>query len=238
MRTAAIIATSALLLTGCAASTPAPHGISIVASTDVWGDIAKQIAGHDATITSIITDPSQDPHSYQADAQVQLALSKADVVIENGGGYDDFVDTMLKAASNPTVKVLNAVKLTGVTEDPIIHDVNEHVWYDFPGVQKVAAKLTATLSALDSSKAADFAAREKTFDAALATLENSEARLKASASGTGVAITEPVPLYMLEASGFVDKTPPAFSSAIENGTDVAPLLLQQTLALFSKHEVK
>ncbi|MCU1413400.1 MAG: transporter, solute binding protein [Microbacteriaceae bacterium] len=241
MRPVALFAVSALLLTGCAAASPAPsgpHRLSIVASTDVWGDIAKQIAGTPVTITSIITDPSQDPHSYQADARVQLALSKADVVIENGGGYDDFVDTMLKGASNSNVKLLNAVKLSGVGEDPIIHDVNEHVWYDFPGVQKVVAKLTSTLSSLDPSKASLFAANEKKFDASLATLESAEARIKSTASGTGAAITEPVPLYLLEASGLVDKTPPAFSKAIEDGTDVAPVVLQQTLALFTNHDVK
>ncbi len=240
MRTAAILVASTLLLTGCAATTAntGSHTLSIVASTDVWGDIAKQIAGNTVTITSIISDPSQDPHSYQGDARVQLALSKADVVIENGGGYDDFVDTMLKGASNPHVKLLNAVAISGVTEDPTIHDVNEHVWYDFPAVQKVAAKLTATLSALDASKASEFAANEKTFDAALATLESSESHLKTTASGTGAAITEPVPLYLLEACGLVDRTPPAFSKAIEQGTDVAPLVLQQTLTLFTDHAVK
>jgi zinc/manganese transport system substrate-binding protein len=237
MRIVAVLAASALLLTGCTTSAPAHHGISIVASTDVWGDIAKQIAGPDATIVSIISNPSQDPHSYQGDARVQLALSTADVVIENGGGYDDFVDTMLKGSSNPRVKVLDAVTISGVTEDPTIHDINEHVWYDFPGVQRVAAKLTATLSALDPSKASTFTANEKAFDAALGGLESRESQVKSAASGTGAAITEPVPLYLLEACGLVDKTPPAFSAAIEQGTDVSPLVLQRTLALFTNHEV-
>jgi zinc/manganese transport system substrate-binding protein len=232
---------SCIVLAGCSAAAPlptGPHTLSLVASTDVWGDIAHQIAGDQVTITSIISNPSQDPHSYQADAQVQLALSKADIVIENGGGYDDFVDTMLQGANNPDVTLLDAVKLSGVKEDPIIHDVNEHVWYDFPAVAKVVARLTSVLTRLDPSHAKTFSANAKKFDASLAVLEAAEAGIKMASAGVGVAITEPVPLYLLEASGLVDKTPPAFSKAMEDGTDVAPLVLQQTLALFSSHQVQ
>ncbi len=237
-----VAALAAATLTGCSSSPAASDGgsgkISLVASTNVWGDVAKQIGGDKITIDSIISDPDQDPHSYQADAQVQLALSKADVVVENGGGYDDFVDTMLKGAGNSKAKVLSAVKISGVTEDSTIHDLNEHVWYDFEGVQKVAAQITTTLSALDKGSADEFAANEKVFDAALQKLRDDEATIKSASDGAGAAITEPVPLYMLEASGFVDKTPPAFSKAIEEGTDVSPAVLRQTLALFSNHEVK
>jgi zinc/manganese transport system substrate-binding protein len=233
------VAVTALALTGCAPSSQAASGsgkISVVASTDVWGDVAKQIGGTAISVTSIITDPNQDPHSYEANAQVQLALSRANVVIENGGGYDDFVDTLLKGANNPKATVLNAVDISGFSQG---QNLNEHVWYDFPTVQKVAAKITAKLSSLDAANASVFAANQKKFDASLATLEASEAAIKASsAAGDGVAITEPVPLYLLEASGLVNKTPAKFSEAIENGTDVAPDLLQQTLALFSGHKVK
>src|SRR6185312_9471110 len=76
------------------------------------------------------------------------------------------------------------------------------------------------------------------FDSALGGLESEEAAIKASsAQGAGVAITEPVPLYLLLASGLVDKTPTAVSKAVEEGTDVPPAALEKTLALFSEHEV-
>jgi zinc/manganese transport system substrate-binding protein len=233
------VTVTALALTGCSSSTQGEEAdgkISVVASTDVWGDVAKQIGGDAISVISIITDPNQDPHSYEGNAQVQLALSRAKVVIENGGGYDDFVDTLLKGANNPEATVLNAVDISGFDQG---QSLNEHVWYDFPTVQKVAAKITAKLSSLDASNAAVFAANQKKFDASLATLEASEAAIKASsAAGDGVAITEPVPLYLLEASGLTNKTPAKFSEAIEEGTDVAPDVLQQTIALFSGHKVK
>jgi zinc/manganese transport system substrate-binding protein len=234
----ATLAIASLALAGCSPTAPsraAGGKITIVASTDVWGDIAKQIGGDAVTMTSIISDPAQDPHSYEANAQVQLALSKADVVIENGGGYDDFVDTLLKGAGNDSAKILNAVDISGFDQAP---GLNEHVWYDFPTVKKVAAKIADTLSALDASRASTFTANQKKFDAALNVLMGEEAAIKASsAGGSGVAITEPVPLYLLVASGLVDKTPEAFSKAVEQGTDVAPDALKRTLTLFSEHKV-
>ena len=86
----------AVALTACSSSSGAEPAarLRVVASTDVYGDIARAVAGTHADITSFIDDPAQDPHSYEANARNQLAISKADVVIENGGGYDDFVDRM------------------------------------------------------------------------------------------------------------------------------------------------
>jgi zinc/manganese transport system substrate-binding protein len=234
----ATVAVAALALAGCSSATASHKNggkIAIVASTNVWGDVAKQIGGDAVTITSVISDPAQDPHSYEANAQVQLALSKADVVIENGGGYDDFVDTLLKGAGNDSAKILNAVDISGFDQGP---GLNEHVWYDFPTVKKVAAKIAGALSALDASRASVFEANLKTFDSAMTGLEGEEAAIKASsAHGSGVAITEPVPLYLLAASGLVDKTPEAFSEAVEEGTDVPPAALKKALALFSEHKV-
>lgn len=235
-------------LTGCAstgsganaagAATANSGTIAIVASTDVYGDIAKQIGGSRVAVTSIITDPSQDPHSYEADAQVQLSLSKADIVIQNGGGYDDFVDTLLKGANNPKVTLLNAAAISGYDLKPTSGEFNEHLWYDFPSMEKVATRLVSALTKVDAAGAGTYTANAAKFTAALHVLEGDEAAIKKSSAGAGVAITEPVPLYLLEASGLVNKTPEKFSEAIEAGTDVSPVVLQQTLRIFSEHSVK
>jgi zinc/manganese transport system substrate-binding protein len=232
-------------LAGCATSAvgtstaPAASGvIRVVASTNVYGDIAKSIGGTAVSVTSIISDPAQDPHSYEADAQVQLSLSKANVVIENGGGYDSFVDTLLKGANNPKVKLLNAANISRFNQNPTSGQFNEHLWYDLPTMRKVANSLAASFTKLDSAKAATFAANAVTFSKALTGLEADEATIKSSDAGKGAAITEPVPVYLLEACGLVVETPVQFSDAIENGTDVSPVVLENTLALFTKHQVK
>lgn len=210
--------------------------LSVVASTNVYGDIVKQIAGDKVKITSIISDPDADPHSYEANSRTQLELSRADVVIENGGGYDDFVDTMLKAAANAKVKVLDVVDISG-KKAPAGGDLNEHVWYDFPTVEKFVTELVSTLSAKDSADAAAFASGAAAFTQKLKQMESIEASIKTAHAGAGAAITEPVPLYMLEACGLVNKTPADFSEGIEEGTDVSAGVLAQTLALFSQKKV-
>lgn len=239
----------ALSLSACGGSDAAPAGgagaspvaaakaLSIVASTNVYGDIAQQIGGDKVKITSIISDPAQDPHSYEANTTTQLALSKADLVIENGGGYDDFVDSMLKTAGNGSVKVINVVELSG-KQAPAGGGFNEHVWYDFATVQKLVQTITATLSAASPPDATQFKANEATFTQKLTGLQAQEAAIKTAHAGAGVAVTEPVPLYLLEACGLVNKTPPQFSEAIEEGTDVPAAVLNQTLKLFRGAQVK
>jgi zinc/manganese transport system substrate-binding protein len=235
--------TVAAVLSGCSsspadgASDPRNTGrISVVASTDVWGDIARAVGGDDVAVTSIIDDPDKDPHEYQASGQNQLALSKAEVVIVNGGGYDDFVNEMLGSLHTEPV-VLNAADISGYDQHPADGEFNEHLWYDFPTVDKVARRLESAFATARPHDAGTFEANEKRFASSVQKLRETESQLKTEHDGEGVAITEPVPLYMLNAIGLVDKTPQKFSEAIENDSDVAPSVLQQTLDLFSSRSV-
>ena len=238
-----VAALTTATLTGCsraASGDPASGStsgrIDVVASTDVWGDVAKQIGGDKVEVTSIIDDPDKDPHEYQASGQNQLALSKAEIVVVNGGGYDDFVDEMLASLRTKPV-VLNAADLSGYDQHPSDGEFNEHLWYDFPTVDKVAQRLATAYAKARPADRSTFEANEKRFEASVSALKGTEAQLKRQYAGRGAAITEPVPLYMLNAIGLVNKTPKKFSEAIENDTDVAPSVLQQTLDLFSSRSV-
>jgi zinc/manganese transport system substrate-binding protein len=248
-RLALIAGVSAALLAGCGSSSDSGSDgsaskdstssstVPVVASTNVYGDIVKQIGAGKVDVTAIISDPDQDPHSYEADTQNQLALSKAKVVIENGGGYDDFIDRMLKSSNSSSAEVINAVKVSGKTA-PKGGELNEHVWYDFPTVAKIADSIAAALGKADPTDAATFTKNAETFKAKLKPLETKEADIKKQHGGEAIGITEPVPLYMTEASGLVNKTPAEFSEAIEEGDDVSPKILQETLALYSGKQVK
>ncbi|MFE9444025.1 metal ABC transporter solute-binding protein, Zn/Mn family [Streptomyces sp. NPDC006602] len=248
-RLAALLTGASLaVLAGCGSSSDSGSGgsssqepaasskVAVVASTNVYGDIVKQIGGAKVDVTSIISDPEQDPHSYEANTQNQLALSKAKVVVENGGGYDDFVDRMLKSGGS-SAEVINAVKVSGKTA-PKGGELNEHVWYDFPTVAKIADRTAAALGKAEPADAAAFTQNAETFKTKLHLLETKEAQIRKEHGGEGVAITEPVPLYLLDASGLVNRTPGEFSEAIEEGDDVSPKILQATLAVFSGKEVK
>ncbi|MET8048367.1 zinc ABC transporter substrate-binding protein [Streptosporangium sp. NPDC005286] len=249
MRSAALCAL-ALLMAGCGASSSSPQPaspaagtsppstpVTVVASTNVYGDIVKQVGGDKVAVTSIISDPAQDPHSYEANTQNQLALSKAKVVVENGGGYDDFIDTMLASSGNSSAQVINAVTVSGRTA-PAGGELNEHIWYDFPSVAKIADQVSAALTKADPASAATFTANADAFKQKLQPLVEREAKIAAEADGAAVAITEPVPLYILEAAGLKNLTPEEFSEAIEEGDDVSPQVLRETLALFSGKKVK
>lgn len=248
-RLALLVGASVALLAGCGSSSDsgsdgsasaapaASSKVAVVASTNVYGDIVSRIGGDRVSVTSVISDPDQDPHSYEASTQNQLALSKAKVVVENGGGYDDFVDRMLKSGGNSSAEVINAVQVSGRTA-PKGGELNEHVWYDFPTVAKIADRIAAALGKADPANAPAYTKNAEAFKAQLAPLEAKEAQIKKEHAGEAIAITEPVPLYMTGASGLVDKTPAEFSEAIEEGTDVSPKVLQEALALFSGKQVK
>lgn len=237
-----LLVVPALLLAGCSGAPAAGSGSSsggtvhVVASTDVWGDIVQQVGGSAVSVDSIITDPDRDPHEYQADPRDQLAVSRAQLVVVNGGGYDDFLTQMLKNAPSST-EVVNAADASGLDQKPASGEFNEHLWYDFPVVARVAGVIADELGKVAPSKRATFDANLKTFTASLAGLERTEASIKATEAGKGVAITEPVPLYMTAAMGLVNRTPPAFSEAIEEGDDVAPAVLREQLALLTEHRV-
>jgi len=251
---ALVLLSAPVALSACASAAPgAPASatgtgsggsaaVDVVASTDVYGSIAQLIGGDRVQVTSIIHSATQDPHSYEATTRDQLAVSQAAIVLENGAGYDHFVDAMLTSSGNTGAAVLNAVELSGLAPagaDPAeqIEGFNEHVWYSFPAMQALARSLSSTLSSLDPAGAATFSSNEQSFSTAVDGLSARAAQLASAHGGQGAAITEPVPLYLLEAAGLTNKTPEAFSEAIEEGSDVAPAVLQQTLALFSDHAV-
>jgi zinc/manganese transport system substrate-binding protein len=220
-----------IVLAGCSAPTgDSDDGrIQVVASTNVYGDIAETIGGDAVEVTSIIDDPAQDPHQFEANGRVQLALSRADIVIVNGGGYDDFATQMLDASGNADAILLNAVELSGI--DDSAEGFNEHVWYDYNTMQIVTDAIARALTEVDPGGAEGYSAGYHRLDDGLMALIARADGLRAVAEGKGVVITEPVPLYLLAWTGLVNLTPPEFSEAIEEDTDIPPALLQQVLNL-------
>lgn len=238
----AAAASALTMLAGCAQAAPAASDsaagpVSVVASTDVYGNIASAIGGRAVRVTSIIDDPSKDPHDYEATVRDRLAVSRARIVIVNGAGYDDFMTTLLKADAGSHATVLNAATISG-KKDVDAPSFNPHLWYDFPTVRAVVGRLSAALAEADPAHSADFARNRARFLGRLDALARTEAGIKTRHAGQPVAMTEPVPGYLLAACGLVDKTPPAFSHAVQEGTDVAPEALQQMFDLFTGHRIR
>jgi zinc/manganese transport system substrate-binding protein len=227
---------STLLVAGCGSSgRNDSSSVEVVASTGVYGEIAATVGGDNVSVTSFISSPSQDPHSYEANARDVLTISHADVVIENGGGYDDFMDQLLHSAGgDPTV--LNAVELSDHTA-PGGGTLNEHVWYDVAAMQRLTGEIATALGAADPDHADLYRKNAERLAGDLATLVDREADLRTKFEGIGVGITEPVPGYLLDAVGLVNLTPDEFSEAIEEGMDVSVSVLNETLTLYTDHKV-
>jgi len=256
---AALAAASALLLAGCASGeaegTEDDGRIDVVASTNVYGQLVEDIAGDLVDVTSIITSNAQDPHSFEASAQDQLAVADADLIIENGGGYDPFIDGLIES-SGTGATVLTAVEFSsewtgGSAHDDSAHDegedadehehvegFNEHVWYDPHAMSDLVVAVASELSLLSPDDADAFTSAADALAAEIATLEASLAEIEAAHAGEDVFVTEPIPYYLIKGAGLTDVTPPAFSEAVEEGLDVAPAILLESIKLLEGGDVR
>ena len=223
-----------LMVAACGAASPPPAGPSVVASTDVYGVVASAVSGDTAAVTSLIRSADADPHEYEPTPADTLAVSRATVFVANGGGYDDFATKLYDAASNKPVSVV-VTALSGFETDA--PDFNEHVWYDLPTVKKLADHLATSLGAADQPNANGYLDNAKKFDAQVDGLMTKVAAIKAKHAGVKVAITEPVPGYLLDAAGLVVVTPPEFSEAVEEGTDPPAAVVTANNATFAEAKV-
>ncbi|MEV0034165.1 zinc ABC transporter substrate-binding protein [Nocardia sp. NPDC050793] len=220
---------TAITLTACGSSDDSGKP-QVVASTDVWGDIAATVAGPDATVTSIITDPAADPHSHETSAVESAKISDADLVVYNGGGYDEFIEKAVSGKDKRTVDAFESRADKG--------EENEHVWYDVATVGTVADQIAGALGEIDSAHAADYIARAAAFKSQLAGITAATGTLAAQHPKTPVLQTEPLAYYLLRAAGAEDRTPHEFQEAIEQETDPAPAAVAETRDLLTGKQVR
>lgn len=204
----------ALVVAGCGSSSEDAGNagkIAVVASTNVWGSVAQAVGGDAVAVTSLITAQNGDPHAYQDKPEDAITLAKAALTIYNGGGYDDFFAKLADAAGGQS-KRLVAVDVAGKSG-------NEHVWYDFATVHKVADKIAEELGAIAPDRRDTFAGNARAFNTKVDELATRAAKIGTDHPGAKVVCTEPVPEYLLEAAGLENVTPGEFSEAIEEETD-------------------
>lgn len=207
--------------------------VRVVAAENFWGDIAKQIGASHVSVTSIIDDPSSDPHLYESNARDAAVLAAANVVIENGLGYDDFMDKLLAASPNSSRQNLSVAKILNASSN-----ANPHLWYDLQRVPEAAAKMELAMEVADPTHKADYQANLKAFDNSLKPILEAIAMIKLRHAGAPVAYTERVPGYLLEAAGLSIKTPTGFAQSIEDGNDPSPADALAMEQLISGHQIK
>ena len=212
--------------------------IKIVASTNVWGSVANLVAGDLATVDAIIYNVNQDPHSYELTARDQLLINNADIVIMNGGGYDDFMQQAIDADPTPAITV-DAFMASGDDETR-----NEHIWFDVDQVGDVAAVIGSAIESLDYANSNQIWTAVEVFRTKLAErkalLDENKAQLKFAymlPEMKCVFMTEPLVAYLAEDAGWTDLTPVEFSEAIEEERDVPPAVMQEAIDLIKNNKV-
>lgn len=228
---AAVTASLAALAGGCAGSPGG--GLEAIGVESQYADVISQIAGPYVRVRAIVANPNTNPHAFGASPQIARAIASASLVVENGLGYDPWVDRILAAAPNDRRKVINVQRLLGLPAT-----ANPHVWYAPRTMPAVAAAVAAALSSLRPAQAAYFHARLREFDASLAPWTKALAAFKSRYGGTPVAATGPVANDMLEAAGCAILTPSALQTSIMNGTDPAPQDVAAQEALLGQRRVR
>jgi zinc/manganese transport system substrate-binding protein len=216
---------------------PADGTVPVVASTNVYGAVVRAVGGEHVSVTSVIDSPDADPHEYESRPADAAAVARAKLVVMNGGGYDDFA-TKLVASAGSSPAIVDAVQVSGLEQAAGSGGFNEHVWYHLPTVRKVADQIAKDLGTVDPANAAAYTANATAFDGQVAGLTSKLEAIKAQHAGKRVAVTEPVPLYEIEAAGLVDATPEEFSTAVEEGNDPPAAVLDETMKLVTGGDVK
>jgi zinc/manganese transport system substrate-binding protein len=208
--------------------------INAVGAENQYADVLSQIGGRYVHVSSILNNPNTDPHTFESSPSVAEEVSAAQLIVQNGAGYDPFMDTIESASPNPNRKIIVAQHVLSLPVDT----PNPHLWYKPNTMPAVAEMMAKDLSELRPSHAAYFDANLKAFVASLAPLQAAIAGFKAQFPGTTVAVTEPVADYLLQAMGMRILTPFRFQADIMYGVDPNPQDITLEDGFFTKHQVK
>ena len=231
----ALALAGAAVIAGCGGiSTASTNGISVVAAENFWGSIAAQIAGNEASVQSIITNPAQDPHSYEPTANDARVLATSQLAIVNGVGYDPWAPKLLAANPDSARIVLDVGKVFG------LHDGdNPHRWYDPADVDTVARTIATDLARLDPKHAGYYQRRLNTFDTAgLAQYHRLIAQINSRYKNVPVGASESIFALQAPALGLNLITPYSFMKANSEGTEVTA---QDTITAqdqMTRHQIK
>ena len=233
--TAALLATALLALGGDGtARASRPGVIDAVAAENQYGNVVAQVGGSYVRVSSLLSNPGTDPHTFEASVAVARQVGRARLVVQNGLGYDSFATSIESATPNAGRTVIDVQRLLKLPDGT----PNPHLWYAPATMPKVAAAVAATLSGIEPEHAAYFQENAQKFTRSLAAWPAALGRFADTHENVPVASTEPVADYLLSAAGARNLTPWSFRAAVMNGTDPSPQDVAATKALLSERKVR
>ncbi|HVA09851.1 MAG TPA: zinc ABC transporter substrate-binding protein [Acidimicrobiales bacterium] len=216
------------------AGAASPVVIRAIGVENEYASVISQLGGRYVTVSSILNNPNTDPHTYEVSASVAQEVGRADLIVQNGVGYDAFINNIETAQPSRARRVIVAQHVLGLPDST----PNPHLWYSPRTMPAVASAITQTLSRLAPTQSAYFQSRLHSFDHSLGPWLRAIAAAKTRFTGTPVATTEPVADYLLTAMGLKNLTPFVFQADIMNGVDPSPQDITLENGFFTKHEVK
>jgi zinc/manganese transport system substrate-binding protein len=216
------------------ASAVSSNTITAIGAENEYSDVISQIGGKYVSSDAIMSNPNTDPHTFEASPAVAREVTAAQLVVQNGVGYDTFMSTIENADPNSSRKVINVQQLLGLPDST----PNPHLWYKPTTMPAVANAIATDLAQLDPAHASYFKANAASFITSLTDWNSAIAAFKSAHPDVPVATTEPVADYMLQAAGADNLTPWTLQADIMNGVDPSPQLVAQQDALFNDHKVK
>jgi zinc/manganese transport system substrate-binding protein len=196
-----------------AAGSAADNQIKVVAAENFYGDVARQIGGSHVEVVSVVNNPEQDPHLFEASPSIVRQIADARIVILNGADYDPWMAKLLAAVPRPQRVVMVVADL--VHKKP---GDNPHLWYDPATMPAVAKELAAVLVKADPAHSDDYQAGLATFLSALKPIDEKIASIRKKFAGVAVTASEPVFGYMAAALGLKMRNE-KFQLAIMNDTE-------------------
>jgi zinc/manganese transport system substrate-binding protein len=217
--TVAASLTALMALSACGSSGTAAPGsggrVEVVAAENFWGSIATQVGGDRAHVTSVISNPNTDPHSYEPTPQDGRALAQAQYVVINGAGYDPWAPKLIDANPSSTRRVLTIADLAGRKEGD-----NPHMWYSPTIVATVVDRIAADLAAADPADAAYFSQQATNFKTVkLQQYSHLRAAIVQKYAGVTVGATESIFEDLARDLTLDLITPVGYMRAISEGTD-------------------
>jgi zinc/manganese transport system substrate-binding protein len=209
-----LIAAAAVLVAVHPAYAQQPR-IAVVAAENFYGDVVQQLGGEHVDVTSILSNPDQDPHLFEASPKTARALQNARIVVYNGADYDPWMAKLLNVSKNVQRTTIVAADLVGKKGGD-----NPHLWYDPATMPAVARAVSAALAAADPADKAAFEANLAKFLASLQPIDAKVAALHARYAGVPVTATEPVFGYMSDAIG-LEMRNQRFQLAAMNDTEAS-----------------
>jgi len=165
-----------MIFTGCAGNgqnVPANDGkLKIVASFYPMAEVARNIAGDKADVTTIIP-AGVEPHEFEPTPNDLQKIYLADLIVLNGAGMENWFDKIDPGNDSKRAAVLRMsdhLKLLG-SEAGTTRQYDPHLWLSLKNMVLIAGEMRSSLSKMDSANAAFYNNNYDQFDEKLKSLD-------------------------------------------------------------------